>query len=153
MPNMSSHLKQLEELENLEAEVIKNTKVHKVLKAIIKLNSIPKEEDFNFKHRSNNLLTKWSGALAADTEATTGDASAVAPTTNGVKHDEEKKSEPPAAEKSEEKEAPAAPEAAKQADGDGDVSMAEAKEDAPAVKADAPASPGAVAKPTETVAT
>lgn len=134
MANMNGYLKQLEDLEDLEAEVIKNTKVHKVLKAIIRLKSIPKEEEFNFKQRSDSLLNKWSGALAADTEAT-GDASASAPppTTNGVNH-EDKKSDAPAPEKSDQ--AAEALETAKPADAEGDVSMADAKEEVQAAKPD-----------------
>jgi hypothetical protein len=151
MANMSDYLKQLEAHEDLEAEVIKKTKVHKVLKAIIKLNSIPKEEEHKFKQRSNELLNKWSGALAADPEPADG-------ATNGVKHDEEEKPEPTKEESPVEKEnnvakdpTPtdpiAAPPAAdpkiadlKIADQDGDAVMADAdkdvSKDAPMVKAD-----------------
>jgi len=134
MPNMSLYLKQLEELDDLEAEVIKNTKVHKVLKAIIKLETIPNEEEYNFKTRSNSLLTKWSGALAADTE-TSEPPAAVAPATNGVKHDSEKKVDAPAPEGAEEITTEAEP--TKAADADGDVAMTEVKDDSPAVRADA----------------
>lgn len=128
MSNMSDYLKQLEEHVDLEAEVIKKTKVHKVLKAIIKLNSIPKEDEFQFKKRSTDLLTQWSGALAAESEPS-GDAPAsvsAEPTTNGVNHDEKGEI------KSEEKSA--VPE---NTDADGDVSMAEAKDETPAVQAEA----------------
>lgn len=123
MPSMASHLTQLEDLEDLEAEIIKKTKVHKVLKAIIKLNTIPKEEEFKFKTRSTNLLTKWSGALALETEPTT-EAPVAAPATNGIKHDEEAKNDSPVPEKSTE---PAtAPE--KAVDGEGDTVMDDAAE-------------------------
>lgn len=132
---MSSYLKQLEELEDLEAEVIKNTKVHKVLKAIIKLETIPNEEDYNFKTRSNNLLAKWSGALAADTETAEAPVSVTAPATNGVKHDDEKKADAPAPEIAEE--TPAAPEPVKPTDADGDTAMTDAKDDTPVVQPDA----------------
>jgi septal ring factor EnvC (AmiA/AmiB activator) len=103
MANMADYLKQLEAHEDLEAEVIKRTKVHKVLKAIIKLDNIPKEEEHNFKQRSIELLNKWSGTLAADGESATTSAT---PATNGVKADDEKsesaKAETPAVEKKEE---------------------------------------------------
>lgn len=147
MANMSDYLKQLEAHEDLEAEVIKKTKVHKVLKAIIKLNSIPKEEEYAFKQRSNDLLTKWGGALAADPEPAT--ATSVEPATNGVKHDEDEaksapaKQESPVEKEDEKKEdTPAEPAAeAKSVDTDGDVTMSEADKgvikDAPAAKADA----------------
>ncbi|OAL07547.1 hypothetical protein IQ06DRAFT_12271 [Phaeosphaeriaceae sp. SRC1lsM3a] len=148
MANMSQYLKDLEAHDDLEAEVIKKTKIHKVLKAIIKLNSIPKEEEYNFKRRSNDLLTKWGGALAADNEASAESA------TNGVKHNDEDKSEPAKeespAEKKEEPavevkkdDAPAEP-ATKAEDADGDVTMGDAdkelSKDVPAVKPDAGAS-------------
>ena len=83
---MADYLKQLEAHEDLEAEVIKRTKVHKVLKAIIKLDSIPKEEEYNFKQRSTELLNKWGSVLAADGES----AEKATPSTNGVKVDDEK---------------------------------------------------------------
>lgn len=145
MANMSDYLKQLEAHEDLEAEVIKKTKVHKVLKAIIKLDSIPKEEEHNFKQRSTDLLNKWSGALAADPEHVTPVAEAPATgATNGVKHEDEPKPESVKEELADTKvevkkdDTPAAD--AKPTDAEGDVSMAdaekEASKDAPAVKAD-----------------
>lgn len=157
MANMADYLKQLEAHEDLEAEVIKTTKVHKVLKAIIKLDNIPKEEEHNFKQRSTALLNKWGGALAADGESTEKTTPAA---TNGTKADDDKsesaKAETPAAEKKEgakeeareeetkaepieekKEEAPKdnAPAAAEPADKDGDVSMAdvEATKEAPAI--------------------
>jgi hypothetical protein len=135
MANMSDYLKQLEAHDDLEAEVIKKTKVHKVLKAIIKLNSIPKEDEYSFKQRSSDLLTKWGGALAADAEPAT------EPATNGIKHDEDEKSEPTKRESSVEKkddlpmkekkeDTPAEPASATNAaDGDGDVSMEDVDKD------------------------
>jgi hypothetical protein len=149
MPNMSLYLKQLEELDDLEAEVIKTTKVHKVLKAIIKLETIPNEEDYNFKTRSNNLLTKWSGALAADTEASEAPVAAP-PVTNGVKHDSEKKADAPAPEAMEETSIETEP--TKAADVDGDVAMTEAKDDPPAVQPNAGSSVDGPVEAAETAA-
>jgi hypothetical protein len=134
MPSMTGFLKQLEEFEDLEAAVIKDTKVHKVLRGIIKLETIPNEEGYNFKTRSNNLLTKWSGALAADTETTEASAAVTAPATNGVKHNGEEKADAQAPKNLEE--ISAAPEPAKTTDADGDTAMAEAKEDVPVAQAD-----------------
>jgi hypothetical protein len=128
MPNMHQYIKQLEELDNLEARIIKDTKVHKVLKAIVKLDSIPKEEEYNFKTRSNVLLEKWTSALAADAEKPEVPAAA-APATNGVEH-EEKKTDVPAIEAAEKTSTETEP--TKSADADGDVTMTETKEDVPA---------------------
>lgn len=92
MLGMAEFFTQLESYADLEASIIRTTKIHKVLKAIIKLSSIPKEEDYNFKKRSSDLLTVWNSALANDG----GDGAAAAsepPATNG-----ETKTEAPAAE-------------------------------------------------------
>jgi hypothetical protein len=141
MANMNDYLKQLEDTKNLEAETIRKTKVHKVLKAIVKLESIPKEEEYNFKSRSQALLQQWSTALAAEDPAGEPSASVTIPATNGVKHDEKKDDAKP-------EEGAAASDNPKPTDADGDVSMtdAKAKDIAPAVKADANAGEdGAVA--------
>lgn len=138
MLNMSEYLKQLEAHEDLEAEIIKKTKVHKVLRAIVKLNTIPKEEEFDFKRRSNELLGKWNPALAADPEQAPATSAATEPKTNGVKHDEdEKKSsestkEDSPAQKVEPKKDDTSAEPAtvsKSSDADGDVSMVDADKD------------------------
>jgi hypothetical protein len=153
MAGMSGYLKELEAHDDLEAEVIKKTKVHKVLKAIIKLNSIPKEEEYSFKQRSSELLTKWGGALAADAEPAAG--TSAEPATNGVKHDEKEKSEPTKEEPPVQKNGDAPAEkkddtptdlasATKAVDLNGDATMADAdkelNKDEPAVKADAESS-------------
>lgn len=104
MANMADYLKQLEAHEDLEAEIIKKTKVHKVLKAIIKLDNIPREEEHRFKQRSAELLNKWNSALASADGESAEKTTPVA--TNGAKADDEKsesaKAETPAVEKKEE---------------------------------------------------
>ncbi|KAL5121240.1 hypothetical protein ACEQ8H_000708 [Pleosporales sp. CAS-2024a] len=141
MSSMSDYLKQLELHDDLEAEIIKKTKVHKVLKAMIKLNSIPKEEEFGFKSRSSELLAKWGGALASDGEPT----ATVVPATNGVKHEEEKtesakessveKVETATQIKTETKDAPVEfGSTTKVADTDGDTTMADADADNELIK-------------------
>lgn len=66
MKIMSDHLARLEGFPDLEVSIIRATKINKVLKAILKLESIPKEEDFQFKPRSQVLLDKWNKLLAVD---------------------------------------------------------------------------------------
>lgn len=63
MKTMADYFTQLEALEDLEQAVIRGTKIHKVLKAILKLGHIPKDEDYHFKDRSMALLTKWQKVL------------------------------------------------------------------------------------------
>jgi len=87
MKSMSDFLAKLESLADLEVSVIKATKINKVLKAILKLDSasIPKEDEFQFKSRSQALLDKWNKLLAADAPAAGESAPAAAPAAaNGV---------------------------------------------------------------------
>lgn len=97
---MSDFLAELEGYPDLEGSIIRATKIHKVLKGLIKLPSIPLDEEFRFKERSVDLLGKWNEILSNDT--TTGlsgekddetkgeDASHdTAPTVNGGSKDHE----------------------------------------------------------------
>ncbi len=77
MSAMADFFSQLESYENLEPSIIRATKVHKVLKAIVKLSSIPKDEDFDFKKRSAAMLEIWNKRMEAETESAP--ASAVEP--------------------------------------------------------------------------
>ncbi|KLJ12292.1 hypothetical protein EMPG_12635 [Blastomyces silverae] len=66
MASMSSFIQKLESYVDLEVSIIRTTKINKVLKAIIKLHSIPKDEEFNFRGRSINILNKWKTLLDSD---------------------------------------------------------------------------------------
>jgi len=66
---MSDFLGELEGYPDLEGSIIRTTKIHKVLKAMIKLGSIPLDEEFHFKTRSSELLGKWNEILSNDTSA------------------------------------------------------------------------------------
>lgn len=80
MKTMSEFVSKLEGYADLEVSIIRATKINKVLKAMLKLDSIPKEEEFNFKPRSQALLDKWNKLLAVEPDTP-------APPTNGVKQD------------------------------------------------------------------
>ncbi|KAI0383852.1 hypothetical protein F5Y04DRAFT_22615 [Hypomontagnella monticulosa] len=75
MKSMSEFLGKLETFPDLEVSIIRATKINKVLKAILKLETIPKEDEYTFKPRSQTLLDKWNKLLAT-TETT--------PAANGV---------------------------------------------------------------------
>lgn len=77
---MSEYVSKLEGYADLEVSIIRATKINKVLKAILKLNTIPKEEDFRFKPRSQTLLDKWNKLLASEQSTPT----AAPATTNGA---------------------------------------------------------------------
>ena len=66
---MSEFLGELEAFPDLEGSIIRATKIHKVLKAMIKLPSIPLDEEYEFKSRSHDLLAKWNEILSNDPNA------------------------------------------------------------------------------------
>lgn len=65
MSTMHDFFNQLEGYQNLEPAIIRGTKIYKVLRGILKLSSIPKEEEYQFKKRSNDLLASWHEALGS----------------------------------------------------------------------------------------
>lgn len=101
---MSTYLKKLEDYPELEASIIRATKIHKVLKAMIKLQSIPRDEEYSFKSRAHELLAKWNKVLSDSPSAgdDKGDDKADekpedkadAPTTNGEAKSVEKDEAP-----------------------------------------------------------
>jgi hypothetical protein len=99
MQSMSDFITLLEKFGDLEVSIIRATKINKVLKAVLKLDAIPREEEFQFKKRSQTLLDKWNKLLASDTSANgvNGSAEQHGETkkteSNGVKVDGEAKSE------------------------------------------------------------
>ena len=90
MNAMGDLITRLEVFSDLEGSIIRATKIHKVLRAIIKLSSIPRDEEFHFKKRSHDLLAIWNKTLASEPETPTAasgtDKDATA--TNGVKKDD-----------------------------------------------------------------
>lgn len=103
MKTVSDYLTKLEGFPDLEVGVIRETKINKVLKAILKIGTIPREDEFKFKPRSQALLEKWNKLLAAEPTADGAPAAAngTSATTNGngeaksngVKKDDDKKEE------------------------------------------------------------
>lgn len=81
MTLMSDFLAKLEEVPNLEVSIIRATKINKVLKAILKLNEIPREDELRFKPRSQTLLDAWNKSLEAPDSHKSSEAA------NGVKAD------------------------------------------------------------------
>ncbi|PHH60327.1 hypothetical protein CDD81_1853 [Ophiocordyceps australis] len=69
MKTMSDFISMLENFKDLEVSIIRITKINKVLKAILKLESIPRESEFEFKKRSQKLLDKWNKLLAGEPSA------------------------------------------------------------------------------------
>lgn len=89
MKQMSEFITMLENFAELEVSIIRTTKINKVLKAILKLDSIPREDEFQFKKRSQALLDRWNKLMATD-----GGPSATTNGINGTAEATEKKPEP-----------------------------------------------------------
>ena len=66
MTAMSNFFSKLEKHADLEVSIIRATKINKVLKMIVKLSSIPRDEEFQFRQRAVNILSKWKTLLDAD---------------------------------------------------------------------------------------
>ena len=66
MAIMSNYITKLEAHADLEVSIIRATKINKVLKAIVKLDSIPKDEEYQFRRRSTDILAKWKNRLQSD---------------------------------------------------------------------------------------
>lgn len=66
---MSEYMNKMESYEGLEYSIVQNTKANKVLRLIVKLeDSIPYDQEFNFRKRSHDLLHKWNHLLAKEPE-------------------------------------------------------------------------------------
>lgn len=95
MKSMSEYLGELETYPDLEASIIRSTKINKVLKGMVKITSIPQDEVHHFKDRSLELLKKWNETLAKEGAGGAGDkeddgkTDGAAPLTNGTANDSE----------------------------------------------------------------
>lgn len=69
MTSMSNYFSRLEAHQNLEVAIIRATKINKVLKMIVKLSSIPRDEEFQFRKRAVDMLSQWKNDLELDTSA------------------------------------------------------------------------------------
>lgn len=88
MATMATYFEKLEKHADLEVSIIRSTKINKVLKMIVKLNSIPRDEEFNFRQRAINILSNWKNVLDTDAPAASTDKDAKS-TANGASKDDE----------------------------------------------------------------
>lgn len=80
MTSMANCLSKLENYDEIEISIIRQTKINKVLKMIVKLNFVPRDEELQFRQRAMNILSKWK-SLEPETATPTDDKEAKA---NGV---------------------------------------------------------------------
>jgi hypothetical protein len=63
MPEMSEYIAKIENAPDLEAHVINDSKLHKVFNAFCKLESIPRDDEFDIRLRSEKLLVRLRALL------------------------------------------------------------------------------------------
>jgi len=68
MPMMSEHLTSLEAMVDLSHDIIRRTKVDKVLYGISTLKDILEKKKYSFQARSTALLAKWKPAEESQEE-------------------------------------------------------------------------------------
>ncbi|KAJ5547059.1 hypothetical protein N7494_004644 [Penicillium frequentans] len=100
MDAMATYYDKLEKHADLEVAIIRSTKINKVLKMIVKLNTIPRDEEFNFRSRAMSLLSSWKNVLDGDLPTLTDKEDK--PASNGASKEDEAL-ETPAEEEKEEK--------------------------------------------------
>lgn len=68
MPAADATFKTVEEYDGMTAEHLRTTKIGKVMKRVMQLSDIPRDDEFHFKERAEKLCAKW-GAIMAGGEA------------------------------------------------------------------------------------
>ncbi|KAL4739013.1 hypothetical protein BDV11DRAFT_127061 [Aspergillus similis] len=99
MSQMSGYFTKLEKLNDLEVSIIRETKIHKVLRMIIKLPNIPRDEEFDFRKRALDILSKWKNVLDSDRATPSQEKEKEKeekPKSNGVHKEKEGSAEAPA---------------------------------------------------------
>jgi hypothetical protein len=101
MATMAGYFDKLDKHADLEVSIIRSTKINKVLKMIVKLDTIPRDEEFQFRQRALNILTSWKSVLETDAPAPSDKETK--PTANGA-HKNDDGADTPKVDTEEEKE-------------------------------------------------
>lgn len=101
MAAMAGYFDKLDKHADLEVSIIRSTKINKVLKMIVKLDTIPRDEEFHFRQRAMAILTSWKSVL--ETDAPVPSDKEAKPTANGA-HKNDDAADTPKVDTEEEKE-------------------------------------------------
>jgi hypothetical protein len=85
LEDLDKTMKQVEGYEGITAEVLRVTKIGKVMRRVVQLPSIPRDDEFKFKERAEKLCEKWAAVFSAAKGSTTDDAA----NTNGASEPKE----------------------------------------------------------------
>ncbi len=64
MPSADASFKTIEEYDGMTAEHLRTTKIGKVMKRVMQLLDIPRDDEFHFKERAEKLCAKWGAIMA-----------------------------------------------------------------------------------------
>lgn len=116
MPGADAAFKVIEEYDGMTADHLRTTKIGKVMKRVMQLNDVPRDDEFHFKERAEKLCAKWGAIMAGgdavkestgegssepvkeNGEASATEAAAAAPAEPEAKSEPETKVEPSAVE-------------------------------------------------------
>lgn len=86
---LSGFIPKLGKYSDLEVSIIRKTKIHKVLKMIVKLSNIPHDEVYHVRQRAIDILSQWKNVLDSDTAGPAEDKEEeVKPKENGLQKEE-----------------------------------------------------------------
>ncbi|SPO26252.1 uncharacterized protein UTRI_02528 [Ustilago trichophora] len=69
MPAADSTFKTVEEYDGMTAEHLRTTKIGKVMKRVMQLTEIPRDDEFRFRDRAERLCAKWGAIMAGGESA------------------------------------------------------------------------------------
>ncbi|KAJ9475129.1 ISWI one complex protein 4 [Pseudozyma hubeiensis] len=64
MPSADATFKTVEEYDGMTADHLRTTKIGKVMKRVMQLSDIPRDDEFHFKARAEKLCAKWGAIMA-----------------------------------------------------------------------------------------
>lgn len=64
MPAADSTFKTVEEYDGMTTEHLRTTKIGKVMKRVMQLSEIPRDDEFHFRDRAEKLCAKWGAIMA-----------------------------------------------------------------------------------------
>jgi hypothetical protein len=84
LPDLSNHLGRLEGLPELELSVMRETKIKKLLSAILRTKDIPEESKYKFKSRITAVLAGWNKLSAEQTDSSASATESLTPVPDSV---------------------------------------------------------------------
>ncbi|SNX84721.1 uncharacterized protein MEPE_03430 [Melanopsichium pennsylvanicum] len=96
MPSADATFRMVEEYDGMTAEHLRTTKIGKVMKRVMQLGEIPRDDEFHFKDRAEKLCATWGAIMAGGetlskseaNEAASSESAAAKQNGDGASHNE-----------------------------------------------------------------